>query len=125
MVAKSKSLEYVPDANPQEVPDDWDFETVRDSTPTRVIFEEIGETFIGQYVGKELITPDNIDPFSMHVFKARDGERYAMSDSFALNDYFEDNADDAIGKWFRLTYVQDIPSKKGNPMKDIRIDVRK
>jgi hypothetical protein len=112
------------------VPDDWEFETVADASPTVVIFDTVGDQFVGQYKGKELIDPGTVDPetgkssaFERFVFKGRDGELYAIPMSYKLNDAMEDIDND---KWVRITYVKDIPTgRKLNPMKDFVVEVKK
>lgn len=105
-------------------PDDWEFETVRDESPTRVIFEEFGDTFVGQFSRLDHITPDNgkDDPFDLWVYYAQDGKPYAVNDSYAVRQGMKDVLE---GQWVRLTYVKDIPSSKGNDVKDIKVEVRK
>ena len=108
-----------------EAPDEWEFETLVEESPTMVIFDTIGDVFVGQYVGIEHIDPDNgkDEPFDRFNFRARDGELYALNSSYQLVDALK-KVDP--GTWVRVTYIKDIPTKRGlNPMKDFRIDVRK
>lgn len=108
-----------------EAPDEWEFETLVEESPTMVIFDTVGDVFVGQYVGIEHIDPDNgkDEPFDRFNFRARDGELYALNSSYQLVDALK-KVDP--GTWVRVTYIKDIPTKRGlNPMKDFRIDVRK
>lgn len=102
----------------------WDWETVVDSSPTVVLFEEIGEEFVGQFVGDEHITPDNGgEEFERFVFIGLDGERYAINKSYKLEEGMKKVSE---GQWCRITYTKEIPTgRKQNPMKDFRVDVRK
>lgn len=108
-------------------PDDWEWATVAEESAIGVIFEEIGDVFVGQFEGRETITPEkkseDDEPFDRFVFRARDGKRYALNVSYKL-----DEAMKAVetGQWVRITYMADIPTgRKLNPMKDFRVDVRK
>jgi hypothetical protein len=119
---------------PDIIPEDWEFETVVRESPTKVILDKIGDRFLGMYEGVETIVPESThvdtktgetvldDPFNLHVFMARDGIRYAVNSGYKIDRAL---TDDYIGRWVMLTYVQDIDSKKGNPMKDLRVDVKR
>lgn len=107
-------------------PDEWEFETVVEESPTMVVFDTIGDVFIGQYVGTEHIDPNNgkDEPFDRYNFRGRDGELYAVNKSYKLAQAMEDK-DIQPETWVRITYIKDIPTdRKLNPMKDFRIDVR-
>jgi len=109
-------------------PDGWEFETVQEESPTRVIFDTIGDQFIGQYIGDEHIDlpPDaegKDQSFDLFNFRGRDGERYAINKSYSLEQAMEKVNQ---GDWTRITYVKDVPTKRSlNPMKDFRVEVRK
>lgn len=107
-------------------PDDWEFETVHDESPTIVMFEEIGETFIGQYAGQKHVEmpPDNDgrdQSFDIYRFRGRDNALYGIYNSYAMDEGMR-KVDE--GAWVRITFVSEIPAKKGQPMKNLRIDVR-
>lgn len=106
-------------------PDDWEFETIVDESPTRVLFTDFGDTFVGEYLGiqhiEQPVDEDGKDQsFDLHNFRGRDGGLYALNDNYKLNNALQDYK----GEWMRLTYVRDIPVKKGNPMKDIKVEIR-
>lgn len=114
-------------------PEGWEWETVAEESAATVVFDTIGDVFIGEYLGSEHIEPENgkrneqsgenEDAFDRFVFRARDGKRYAINKSYKLNAAMEDVDE---GQWVRITYVADIEtSRKLNPMKDFRVDVRK
>lgn len=109
-------------------PDDWEFETVAEESPTVVIFDNIGDAFIGQYTGIEHIDQPvddqgNDQSFDRLRFVGRDGNPYAINTSFKLKEAFEDVDE---GMWVRITYVKDIPTgRKLNPMKDFKVEVRR
>lgn len=107
-------------------PDDWEFETVHESA-TRVLFDTIGDVFIGQYVGDEHIEPaedaDNkFEPFDLINFRGRDGKLYAVNSSHNL---VKAMAKVEEGQWVRITFASETDSKKGNPLKNFTVDVRK
>lgn len=105
-------------------PDDWEFKTVQEEAGIAVIFEKFGDQFIGQFVGQEHITPDNgIDPFDIYNFRGRDQRLYVIGGGFSLEKAYNDGKF-GPGDWVRLTYVLDVPSNKGNPMKSLRVEVR-
>ncbi len=105
-------------------PEDWQFETVVEESPTHVVFDTVGDVFIGQYVDRITITPETAgkDPFDLFTFRGRDGELYAVNPSGKL-----DKGMDVVkpGDWVRLTLTKFIPSNKGNDFKDFRVEVRK
>lgn len=106
-----------------EAPEDWEFDTVTDETPTRIVMDTVGDRFIGEYLGMEHVTPpDGGEEFDMFVFRGRDGNLYSLNTSYKLKNAFEDIAE---GVWVRVTFVKEIPVKKGNPMKDYKVDVKR
>jgi len=134
MTAKPKqetAFEAYKDVMPNEpAPADWDFETVADESPTTVIFDTIGDVFLGLYKGTEHIVTGKIDAetgkpeeFDRFVFKGRNGELYSINQSYKLDATFEDIKPET---WVRITYVKDIPTaRKLSPLKDFKVDVRK
>ena len=103
-------------------PDDWEWDTLAEESPTKIIFDKFGDSFVGKYEGRLTITPDNGDePFVLLTFRARDENKYAVNSSYKLDAVL---TDEVIGKWVRLVYIKDIPTKL-NPMKDFRVDIRK
>lgn len=108
----------------QESPEGWEWTTVAEESPTRIIFDTIGDQFIGQYIGIEHIEPDNgkDEPFDLYLFRGRDGELYAINKSYKLAQAMEKVSE---GDWVRITYIKDIDTGRNlNPLKDFRVDVR-
>lgn len=108
-------------------PDEWEFETVVDETPARVIFDNVGDTFVGQYVEMLHVEqePDKngVDQsFDLYVFRGRDGNLYSINRSFKMEKAM---GKVEIGDWCRITFVKEIDSNKGNPMKDLKVEVRR
>lgn len=127
----AKAAKNVVDETPDvsTVPIDWEFETVVEESATGIIFDTVGDQFVGQYKGTEHIDPGTVDKegkskaFDRFLFVGRDGNLYAVPMSYKL-----DKAMDEIeeGQWVRITYVKDIPTGAGlNPMKDFKVEVRK
>jgi hypothetical protein len=113
--------------NPVNADDGW--ETESDESPTQVKFDTFGDVFTGVKCGsKELPTNDPADPdglFKIYLFRSvgmtglgiDDGELCSVTESFKLREL--DKIPD--GKLIRITYVKDVPMKKGNPMRDFKI----
>jgi len=103
-------------------PDDWEFETIIEESPTGVVFDTVGDVFIGRYVDRVTITPDSgKDPFDLFRFRGRDGELYAVNPSGKLDTGMAAVKTD---QWVRITLIKLIPSNKGNDFKDFRVEVR-
>lgn len=122
--AKAVSAEFDENAGVSEVPEGWEFDTAIEESGIKVVFDTIGDTFVGRFEGIEHVEPDNgkDDPFDMLTFTGRDGQKYSVNSSYKLA---EMAAKVQPGTWCRLVYTKDVPSSKGNPMKDIRVDVRR
>lgn len=127
MAAKT-TPDFDTNAAPDDIPDDWEFETVAESAATKAVFEHIGDQFTGLYKGKEYIErepgADGSDQsFWRHLFTGRDKDTYAVNDSYDLN---EKLTNDFVGKWVRLTWEKSIKTGRGmSDLKSFRIDVRK
>jgi hypothetical protein len=120
--------EYVEGADVTESPEGWEWETVAEGAANRVVFDTIGDSFVGKYIGEEHVAlepaSDGSDPsFDLYNFRGRDGELYAINKSYALEKAMEKvNA----GDWCRVTYIKDVKTaRKLNDMKDFRVDIRK
>ena len=124
----AKVSEFSDGADVSESPDGWDWETVQDGVATKVIFDTVGDVFIGQYIRKDRIerepAADGSDQsFSLYIFKGRDGENYSVQNSYSIDEGME-SVDE--GQWVRITFVSEVPTaRKLNPMKSFKIDVRK
>jgi len=120
--APKNDIEVTPDVS--SVPEDWEFETIVDESATVIIFDEIGDVFVGMYDRTERIDPGGEqDPFERFLFTGRDRKPYAIPQSYKLNAAMEDVEP---GTWVRITYVKDIPTGRNlNPMKDFRVEVKR
>lgn len=112
-------------ANVSESPSEWEWETVAEESPTRVIFDTVGDTFVGQFKGEDHIEHEvegEDASFDLFLFRGRDGELYAINKSYKLIEAMEKVEYD---QWVRIQFVKEIPSRKGNPLKDFRVDVKR
>jgi len=122
MASKIQSKETLEPAKPDvSAPEGLQWDTIADESALTVIFDEIGDVFVGRYVGVEHIVPTNDEPFDRFTFRGKDEQLYAVNQSYKLADALENCKP---GTWVRITYVKDIPTKRAlNPMKDFKVDV--
>lgn len=126
--AKSDPQSTVDVGDVSTAPDEWEWETVAEESATTVIFDTIGDVFVGRFTGEEHIDqPANEkgedQSFDRFLFVGRDGKRYAINKSYKLNEAMDKVME---GDWCRITYIKDIPTnRKLNPLKDFRVDVRR
>lgn len=106
-------------------PDEWEFETVTDETPTRIQFTTFGESVILQYV-EQIHVEQPLDregkdqSFDLLIWKGRDGKPYSLNISYKLKQAMETVKP---GDWCRLTYIKDVPTARNmNPMQDIKVE---
>jgi hypothetical protein len=107
--------------------EDWEWETVHDESPTLVTFDTIGDEFIGQKKGTKFIEqppgPKGEDnSFTIFLFRGTNGELYGIYESYAMTEGMKKVPDDA---WVRIKFVSEVDVKQGNPMKNLRFDVKK
>lgn len=110
--------------NPETV---W--ETVREESPDKVIFEDINDCLIGRFVGREIIAPteeNGIDkPFTVLTWRDAmfNGEKtdfvstnagYALESAFANLDF---------GIVTRVTLIKKTDVGQASKMNDFRVDV--
>jgi len=113
-------------------PENWNWETVQEESATRIIFDTIGDEFIGQYKGSEHIAPEKegSEEFDLFRFIGFDGNPYAVNHSYSLVTAMKKVE---IDEWVRITYTKDLATKRSrddesgdvSPMKDFRVDVRR
>lgn len=102
--------------------DEWD--VVSDESPAVVVFDTPGDQFVGVYEGMETIEnptaeKDEDKTFDRFLFR-HDGHPYAINSSYRM---IQGMAKVEIGQKCRLTFVKEIPARKGNPLKDIKVEV--
>lgn len=102
--------------------DEW--ETIEREAPTQVVFDTIGDEFIGRYIGSQNIElPDSDgDTFRQDTFEGGDGEIYAINPGFQLREVLDRVQP---GNWVRITYKKDVDTGQPSPMKSFQVDVRK
>lgn len=113
--------------------DEWaDAETIADESPSVIVFDQVGDVFIGRYAGKEIITPEDgeTEPFRQDRFRVvtplgdlHEGDWAAIRPGFQLRDAFDKLQP---GDVVRIEYLKDIPTgRKLNPLKDFKVQVRR
>lgn len=108
-----------------DYPSEWEWETVADESPSRVIFDTVGDVFVGRYVGDQHIEHEEEGEdasFDLFLFRGRDEALYAVNKSYKLVEAMKNVNPD---EWVRIEFVKEIPVKKGNPLKDFRVLVRR
>lgn len=113
--------EYDPLA-PDVMPEGWEFTVIAEESPTGVVFDKIGDKFLGMKDGIEKITPENgkDEPFELFIFRGRNGVRYAINKSYKLERALTDVPD---GQWVLIEYVANIDTGRPEPMKDYRVSI--
>lgn len=89
-----------------------------------VTFENVGDTFVGYYRGKEHIVPESPDeePFDRHSFETSDGEVYAINDSWQLQRAMTKVPEGALT---RVELRRLVKTGRGlNPMKSYRVEYK-
>ena len=107
----------------------WDeltFETVVEESGAPILFENIGDVFVGMYLGAVEIRPteNDEDSFLQHKFRDSAGAVRVINGGYKLNVGLETVESDTV---VRITRAADVPmSDPGrNPMKDYRIEAAK
>lgn len=109
-----------PTAPAATVEDGW--EVVREETPARVLFDTVGDQFVGTYEREMHVIPENgSDEFDLFVFRVDQGP-VAVNSSYSIRDGLRDVPP---GTTVRITYVKDIDTGKDSPMKDFRVEVKR
>lgn len=110
----SQVLETRPDWNSVQ----WD--TVAQEAGTRIVFDTIGDSFIGRYNGYRTVETADGENFKVLTWTGTDGEPYETNAGYSLEQAFEDLAPGVIT---RVTYVKDVPTGQASPMKSFRVEV--
>lgn len=101
-----------------------EWETVARESGTRIVFDTVGDVFVGTFLGSEHVVPDKGgEEFDMFNFKGPDGELYSINHSYKLVRAMSQVQE---GQMCRITLCRLIDVKgQPSPMKDFRVDVRK
>lgn len=106
---------------------DWvdegtEWETVEEESGLRLTFDNVGEAFIGEFLGIVRIEPTDgkTDPFDQAKFRDKEGTVYSLNPGFkASAGLAKANKGDMV----RLTYTGDIDTGQPTPMKDFRVEI--
>src|SRR5262245_38111076 len=108
--------------------DDWSTATtIVEESPQTVVFEEPGDEFVGIFAGNQHVEPENqnVDKthrdyvsFDQWLFRDREGTLVAIPATFKLDQAMMTIPD---GHMVRVQYIKDVPTGKGNPMKDFKV----
>jgi hypothetical protein len=127
MAARKTADEFIETADVTESPEGWEWETVAEAAATKVVFDTIGDSFVGQfqnaeYIEREPAADGSDQSFTVYLFKGRDGDLYSIQQSFSLEEAMKKVS---TGDWTRITYVKDVPTaRKLNDMKSFQVDIR-
>lgn len=98
------------------------WETVQDETPDRLIFDTIGDTYVGLFLGIEHIIPESDPEEDFYQAQFYDDESpKVIAGGFSLMRALQ-KVD--IGRECRMMYVKDIDTGKKDPMKDFKVWAR-
>jgi len=107
-----------------QAPDDWEFETIIEQTPAKLTLE-VGDAVILKFKRIDhIINPrkaedNDEEDFDLLVFESRSGEPYSISPSHRLATEAGKFVED---EFYRITLKGELPSRKGNPMKDYKVE---
>lgn len=99
---------------------DGGWTVVSDESPIKVVFDEIGDVFIGTFEGSQELKSKDDQPFTMWLFR-HEGDLYGIQDSHKLRIGLSQVEK---GREVRIEYVKDVEVGRPQPMKDFRISVR-
>jgi hypothetical protein len=124
----SNEVENIPDTPNELEQVDWNqvvWETVVQEAGAQIVFDTVGDQFIGLYTGKrdvELVNnKGEMEKFTVLTFKGTDGNPYQTNAGWKLETGFM-SADIKRGDIVRVTYVKDVDTGQPSPMKDFRVE---
>lgn len=103
------------------------WETAVPETGDQIVFDTIGDVFIGLYLGSRVVTvmeKDKEEEFTILMFTGTDGKPYQVNAGWKLGSAF-DSAAVSVKDIVRITYVKDVDTGRKDPMKDYRVEVAK
>lgn len=98
-----------------------EWETAAEEAPTRVVFDTIGDVFLGFYQGTNEVKMDDGTSFTQYLFRGSDGVLYAINESYKIK---QGMANVPEGHETRVEYVKDVDTGRPSPMRDFRIQHR-
>lgn len=106
-----------------------EWETVQTEAGDQVEFNEIGDTFVGLYVGYDNIEfedpkhgPQEFRQLHFRGLDDPENQLYDINAGYRLRQASEKLTP---GQVVRIVYVKDLPTGEASDMKEYRIDVRK
>ena len=103
------------------------WETAVPEIGDQIVFDTIGDVFIGLYLGTRSVLAEPDDPksvFKVLMFTGVDGKPYQINAGWKLESAF-DSANVPERAIVRITYVKDVDTGRKDPMKDYRVEVAK
>lgn len=105
------------------IDDDSAWETVQEESGRNLTFENVGDQFVGQYVGTQTIhNPKDDSDFDQQQFRDKDGTLWAINGGFKIR---EATKDLPVGSVVRITYMGSIDTGQPSPMKDYRVEAQR
>lgn len=123
-MAQEKSAEMARPNDAYMAETDWSavqWETVAQETGDQIVFDTIGDEFIGLFTGRQTAQKDGED-FTILSFIGTDGKPYQTNAGWKLEQAFSDIPEQTVT---RIKYVKDIDTGQPSPLKDFRVDVAK
>jgi hypothetical protein len=103
---------------------DWSsvqWETAVQESGDQIVFNEIGDVFVGLYIGSITAhNPKDDEDFTILQFTGVDGKPYQTNAGWKLREGFSDIPSNTI---VRITFVKQVDVGQNDPMNDFRIDV--
>lgn len=121
MVAKDvQEQTNVPAISANDDGEGW--ETVQDESPDRIIFDTIGDTYVGLFLGIEHVIPESNpeEDFYQAHFYDEDSPK-VIAGGYSLMRALQKVE---VGREARMLYVKDIDTGKKDPMKDFKVWAR-
>lgn len=91
---------------------------------TKIVFDTIGDQFIGKFLGTRTIEPSDPSerPYVQARFEGTDGEVYFTNLGYSLRKGLRDVR---AGHMVRVTYSDDLDTGQASPMKVFKVEVSK
>lgn len=96
------------------------FEVVDLGSAETVRFDNLGDTFVGIFMGTEEITGEDGEVFEMATFTGADGHPYCIFPGASLKRALRRLEPK---QWARITYTRDIDTGRPSPLKSYVVEV--
>lgn len=107
-------------AEPEFTPDDWQTVSEDETDETKIVFDTIGDVFIGEYLGSRVIESED-GKFTQFRFKKGD-EVYFTNAGYSL---LRGMQKVRIGQMTRLLFKSERDTGQDSPMRIMQVDVAK